>query len=118
MSFSEFLKTWANDPKTTRNERCVRYKLQSSNAISECEILHRGVCVYDISNIVEDNVCWLRDQSNSLRWCYSTSDNLFYELTHKQLELLYGSRIQDRDFCAKNNERILPNGIRVPVVPP
>ena len=120
MSFATFLERWANDSthniKRTQGDAEASYTIQTPNLLSECEILYRGVPALEQSHLTEANICWLRDQSNKLRCCYCF-EGVFTELTYKHLDALFGKRIRDSQYCSENNERMLPNGIRVPVVP-
>ena len=116
MSFETFLDRWTADPKAVKQE-LVPYRVQMSNALSECEILHRGVQALDSTHFEENQICWLRDASNKLKCCYYMG-GVFHEFTYKQLDVLFGQRIRDSQYCLENNKRILPNGIYVPVVPP
>tara|TARA_B100000787_G_C16194545_1_gene299805 strand:+ start:1601 stop:2395 length:795 start_codon:yes stop_codon:yes gene_type:complete len=118
MSFEQFLEKWASDPKEIKQHEPISLKTAPSRCLTECEILHRGTTTHVIEELSGDNVCWLRDQTDALRWCYCTSAGDFVELSHRQLEQLYGERIRDHAFSMHNNQRILPNGIQVPVVPP
>lgn len=116
MSFKTFLERWANDSKSTKAEAAITYKVTPPNTFSECEVLHMGVKATDNTQLDETNMCWLRSPLNELKCCYWLN-NAFHEFSFKQLDGIFGPRIRDSQYCIDNNERILPNGIRVPVVP-
>ena len=118
MSFSTFLERWASVGDTTSDfdQKQPTYTIKTSNELLESEILYRGVPVVDLSQLSESNICWLRDASDHLRCCIYHKKS-FLELSYKQLDSIFGKRIRDSQYCIDNNERMLPNGIRVPVVP-
>ena len=59
----------------------------------------------------------LCDPNIKLKLCDCIRDVLV-ECTKNLLDFIFGNRIRDAEFCVKNTQRMLPNGIRVPVVPP
>jgi hypothetical protein len=117
MSFGTFLERWAADAKGLKTYKPSYYTVKTNDDLAECEIIHRGVAALEENHLYESNICWLRDPTSKLKCCYCIRD-VFVECTYKQLDFIFGKRIRDAEYCVKNNQRMLPNGIRVPVVPP
>jgi len=91
------------------------YEIRPSTlSLQECEILHQGIDAVEESLLNGRNICWLRDQSGTMRCCYFI-DNSFLEFNFKQLDTLFGEEI--RSGGIQKNEQILANGIAVPIVP-
>jgi len=115
MSFENLMNEWAAGKRSSVTCKDVFYEIRANtDALQECEVLHRGIDAFEDIVLTKDHIFWLRDQENKFRCCYFM-ENSYRELNFKQLDVIFGDIIRNGGIVS--NKQLLSNGIEVPIVP-